>query len=145
MKTTPREQSQGEIGWLAGIVDGEGSILLTRLDGRYHNRYMYGLYLVNTNREMLYKAVRIMCALTGDEIVGHRPLIKMKHYKNQLGRKQCYQVTIRRQEWLLKILQAILPHLTEKRKRAERLLAFLSGHTKYKWHRKEGLDKLIDS
>ena len=127
MRTTPWELSKEDIGWLSGIIDGEGSIHIKHYEQYPHFRY--GLYLINTNEELLEKCKRIITAI--DDVDHGRGLaIYKKNYKVGLGKKQCYQLQIRRIGTLISILKTTLPHLTEKRERATELLSELSNHKK---------------
>ena len=51
-----QQATQFEIGWIIGIIDGEGSILLGR--NHYNNRTRYTpiIQIVNTNKNMMEKA-----------------------------------------------------------------------------------------
>lgn len=129
MRKTPWELSKEDVGWLAGILDGEGSIHLKYYETYPHFRY--GIYLVNTNIELLEKALRIIKELdTIDK--GEGISVYKKMYANANRKvfpvKQCYQVQIRRIGTIKEMLRAILPHLTEKKERATLLLKELDNH-----------------
>jgi hypothetical protein len=129
-KTTVREVNEREIGWLAGIIDGEGSITITKPkkpQGR-HPQVMYGVHIVNNNKEMLEKCVKIVRFISQDDDVIK---VSPKHYKSTVFKKEphdCYQITIRRKETIRRLLREIIPLLTEKKIKSQKLLNFLENH-----------------
>jgi hypothetical protein len=134
MRTTPRELLV-DIGWLAGIVDGEGSIHVKYYDKYPHFRY--GMFLVNTNTELLDKCKRIIREIDyidhGDGLI-----VGEKKYRNNIGTKPCYQLQVRRIGTIKCVLEKITPHLTEKRERAKNLLMELTRHKKNaRWNKEK--------
>lgn len=137
-RVTPREVEPQDIGWLAGIIDGEGTLTFGKSinkQSRFGYNYYNGVSIVNTNQEMIDKCLDIMNRLCED-IQSNAKMTKLekktkiyngnnfiKPSKN--GYKDCYQVTLRNKDWTIKILETITPLLTEKRRRAETLLTIL--------------------
>jgi len=142
MRTIPSEPTQADIGWLAGILDGEGSIVFSKR--KRHPRIAYGINLVNTNMELMEKANNIIARLCKD-LEGTPIKISTKAYAtNPFGttvRKQCYQITIRRQTWIVRILGILLPHLTEKRVKASALHELFLTHIPGQWYTEKELEK----
>jgi hypothetical protein len=136
MRTTPREVTREDIGWLSGIIDGEGSIYAAIKETYPYFRYSF--QLVNTNKEMLNKFQSILKGICGDENAKF-PIFLKKYSTGIVGKKQCYALQIRRIDDLKKILTVVLPHLTEKRNKATYLLTTLNNHKKFQWYKKEGL------
>lgn len=143
-RTIPRELLKEDIGWLAGIIDGECSIVYGRLYKKDQCKVYWGLHLVNTNVEMIEKFIRIA------EIIcyPHKESIKLKekkYFSRIVGTKPCYQITLRKKDVLQPILFAVIPHLTEKRKRAEVLLNFLSNHQKNARYTELDIKRLVET
>ena len=129
MRTIPSQRQTGYIGWLAGIIDGEGSILL-KVSPTY-GHIIYGLTIINTNLEMLERCQKIiiqMCRI----LKGDPPNIRKKLYRsNNLGTtnpKQCYELKVARQRWLRQVLKYILPYLTEKKAIGQELYNYLTNN-----------------
>lgn len=133
MRTTPREVSKEDIGWIAGIIDGEASIYVKERD-RYPY-LQYSFQLINTNMEMLEKFQRIVQTLCKHN--SEFTICKKKYSTGIVGRKQCYALFVRKIEDLKIMLTAILPHLTEKKDKAKYLLDILNNHKKYQWYKIE--------
>ena len=142
MRTIPSEPTKEDIGWLAGILDGEGSIVFSKR--KKWPRIAYGINLVNTNLEMMEKANSIIARLCHD-LEGTPIKISSKNYANNpfntVSRKECYQITIRRQTWIVRILGVLLPHLTEKRAKASALHELFSTHKLGAWYTDKELEK----
>ena len=138
MKTIPREPTKEDIGWLSGILDGEGSITFSRQE-KYPHIY-YGVHFVNTNRELMEKINRIISEICRD-LTDELPKISIPNYKApiHIGKKVCHSITLRRQNWIIKVLEVLLPNLTEKRKKAAGLLNVLKNHKKGAWYTMEEL------
>lgn len=133
--TTPREVKREDIGWLAGIIDGEGSILFHRSKRADFNKILYGLYIVGGDLKLLGKASRIINDVLGED---RAKWIEKKYRKSTIKtNKKMYCLQIWRQSDLKKLFEIILPHLTEKYFSAARLLNFLLNHKKGHWF-KEG-------
>lgn len=130
-KTTPREISDRDIGWFAGIIDGEGSLTFGATKSPGTNRLYYGIHIVNTNKEMLEKCLDIIDYITQEP---NKLKLKPKVYKETSFKKTplaCYQVTIRRKESIRKVLEEIIDLLTEKRIQGLRLLNYLQNCPKF--------------
>ena len=128
-RAIPREVSKEDVGWIAGIIDGEGSITFQKPLRPQPNglkKIVYGIHIVNTCEEMIDKCVRIINAFedgTGRPIEKKPKIYRVQAFKSN---KPSYQLTIRKYSTIKNILEAITPHLTEKRYKAERLLNFAS-------------------
>jgi len=95
-----------EIGWLAGIFDGEGWV------GVYRSGKSYGAYLgvSNTDREMITRIFRL---------VGNRGRIYDKMPKNYPDHwAPYYEWRCHKRDDILAILTVLQPHLTTKAVRA---------------------------
>lgn len=137
-RTIPREVTLGEKAWLAGILDGEGSICLgtptpnLRGNGDATNRVIYGLYFVGAENGWIETALDIVNRLWDGE--GLSIPLKDKAYKEGLfkSNKKMKQFCVRRQSTILSVLDSCLPFLTEKKPKAQNLYNFLKQREKFK-------------
>lgn len=125
-RTIPREVTSEDIAWLAGIIDGESSMTLTTPNVVCSNKIIYGMHIVNSSYEMLEKCKWIIDSI---DTVGETPIRDKKYVTGPIKtNKAMYQITIRRQKLTLDLLKAVLPHLTDKRNKALKLINFFSNH-----------------
>lgn len=139
-----REVKPEDVGWLAGIIDGEGSILFNKPKGIYANKILYSIYIVGTDMSLLKKCERIINQLI--ESNGKKYNLAVKRYKQGIFKtnKQTYVIQIWRQESLRQLLEAVLPHLTEKYLKSARLLNFLQKHKKGTWFRGNEVEDFLN-
>jgi len=116
------EPTPEQLAWLAGIFDGEGSIILNFMKKR---KYPYiGFHITNTNISLLSKVQMIL------QIILNRP-IKMYKKKNtnySVGlncNMQCYSIDFRAQKDVFKVLNLLMPYLTSKKPKAMLVLEYL--------------------
>ena len=76
---TVREVKPEDIGWLAGIIDGEGSILFNKPKKESWNQILYGIYIVGADLTLLHKCERIVNQLIDGE--GKKYRLVKKNYK----------------------------------------------------------------
>lgn len=123
-----------DIGYLAGVIDGEGSLAIEKLSPRKNRKYCYftpRLVVVNTNKQLM------------DWLVNK---IGGKYHARKLivGRKQCYS-------WFIfgklieKVIKLIIPLLICKRQLAELILQFRETVGKTGWHVTEEVLQLRNS
>ena len=137
-RITPREVTPYEIGWLAGIIDGEGSLSFGKSKNkksRFGFNYYNGIHIVNSNHEMIDKCVdiinRICEGIDGshkmNKVLIHNKIYNVNNFKQTSNNKykDCFQVTLRNKDWTIKILETVIPYLTEKRKKSIALLQIL--------------------
>ena len=122
-----------EIGWLAGIIDGEGYLgMSTTYDKRRSQpnpNIVICLHVSNTDEEIVLKSQGILRKL------GVNPYIRATKANAQIKKDQ-YRVQIKHMAKLKKILLPLLPHLTgNKQERARLVLEFieLRKQDKYVW------------
>jgi len=131
-RTIPREVTPQEIGWLAGILDGEGSIAFGKSKNKgskFGYNYYHGIHIVNTNQELIEKSSDIIFRLCDDiPTKAKMSKIDLKIYKNPAFKqnKQCHEICLRNKVWTIRILTILLPYLTEKRKRATALIKIIN-------------------
>ena len=144
-RITVREVKPEDIGWLAGIIDGEGSI--TVVSGHTKPRkIIHNIHIVGTDLSLLNKCVRIVDQFNdgkGWKNQTHR--LYVKNYKNKIFKtqKKSYHLQIYRQGVLNNVLEAVLPHLTEKYLRGARLLNFLKKHKRGHWFKEGEIDAYL--
>jgi len=111
------EPSLTDWAYLAGIIDGEGSIGLHR-DGR-HNRMMPGprLSIVNTDRKFFDWFIAKFALRTRN--------LPFRQTKSHLGKRPVYRFKTCSRSEILRLLSGTLPFLIIKREQAESLLEFL--------------------
>jgi len=135
-----REVKPEDIGWLAGIIDGEGSITVVS-SRTLPRKIIHNIHIVGANLSLLNKCVRIVEKFDdGKGWCGKPVRLQKKNYRKNIFTKtpkQCYNLQIWRQGTIRNVLRAVLPHLTEKYLLAARLLNFLEKHKRCS-HFKEG-------
>jgi len=100
-----------EAAYIAGIIDGEGSISLTRMHENEHRRPC--ISIASTDLELL----GYIQSLSGGVINNKKNYIPDKH-------RDSYTLTIKKKEEVLSLLKIISPYLRidKKRKRAQLIL-----------------------
>ena len=123
--------SEVDIGWLAGIIDGEGSVSLAFgyvRNGRLNNMSPR-IEIGNTDKELLEKFVRIVKSLGGGIYMTRKKesnQSKLVKKKKGRGFKPLYYAKAVGFKRTKKILDIVLPHLTgEKKLRATLILKFI--------------------
>jgi len=100
-----------ELGWTAGILDGEGHVTL--LHRRRDSSWRAVVAVNNTDPAMIMR----LCQLWD----GRMNLIASDRYRP--GRKPIHRWTVESQR-ALRVLDAVMPHLVTKRQVAELVIAF---------------------
>jgi len=125
--------TQVEIGWLAGIIEGEGSITLNARKKHWRGWNGFGVdmqvYAVNTDAGIIEKVVQI-CRKMGIEpyIYEHAPapIPRRKKDGTYCSGKTIISVNVNRMGHILTILNHITPHLAgEKKSRAKLIMEFI--------------------
>lgn len=120
------EMEERRMAWLAGFVDGEGTITLCRINEcKAKNRTVHIrpiFQIVNTNYASLQECQTIL-----EHISGRKPPI---HSKSMAGTrlahwKDSFQIQIVKQQDVKKICQALIPYLIVKKLQAELLVKFV--------------------
>ena len=105
--------------WLAGIIDGEGTITITRQWRTKSYSYRPEIHITNTSSLMLNEAVSIM-----EIAVGKKPKI---FSTNNGNKREVYRVRFQDRNSCFNLIKLLLPHLIAKKAQAELLLIFLKG------------------
>lgn len=117
-----------ELAWLAGIVDGEGTINITdkltpqrraRKDGTRKRHYCTFLQIANTNEDIILKVIEIMKKLNANPYVWEKAATDKW--------KKSYQVSLQRMAKVKRVLEQIYPYLIAKRRQAELTLKFINS------------------
>lgn len=123
--------SEVEKGWLAGIIDGEGSISINRLLSHGTNiTYTCRIQVPNTNVLITNKVQSIFNRLN----------VKGSTEKRQFGKKEwktCYIITLNSAQQACALLPLIIPYLVGKREHAEVLYQFVSSRIESKKNRSQ--------
>lgn len=111
------------VAWLAGILDGEGSIAMP------NNGKGIGIAvrvdIFNTSTVLLNKVSAVIDAMG----LEHSRYEKLASKTNALSRKPVYRVCLSGRENVVKFLIELMPHLTEKRTAAAAVVNVFSGRT----------------
>ncbi|MFY9457550.1 MAG: LAGLIDADG family homing endonuclease [Candidatus Spechtbacterales bacterium] len=109
-------------GWLAGVIDGEGTITITRQFRVKSYSYRPEIHITNTNRELLQEASRLIESATGKKT----NLFATSNGSN----RPVYRVRLQDRKSCLKLLKLLLPYLVGKKYQARVLLDFLSSNNR---------------
>ena len=130
-----------DIAWLAGIVDGEGTIGVHRSNAKaYKHPYLRpALQIANTDLRILEKARSVLTAITGNP---HNLVVTNKGGD---GCKRGYRIKVSTQHELMLVLPLLLPHLAGKAEQASIALDFCkrkSARIKRSWYEHKEQDAL---
>ena len=124
--TIPSEGvSHFNTGWLAGIIDGEGSVVMYK----NHNFLAIRLYIINTDIVILEKALDILDKLDVMAYIYHKTASKRQREGSYAYTKPCYEIIVARRDALRKLLPLIYPHLVgDKKQRVKIGIDYLNTH-----------------
>jgi hypothetical protein len=132
-------QQERSLAWLAGILDGEGSIsvqVYTLPDGRV--RFTPFICIVNTDESLLAEAKRIFT-----EVIGEKGITYV--YGHGGATKPCFVLRINGGPGCKAMLQAVMPYLrSSKVKNAEAVLAYIASREQ-RLIRRDALGRLTRS
>lgn len=136
------EPTPEEIGWLAGIFDGEGSIALARKSNR--QLPSLGFHITNTSISLMSKCQYIM------QKILRKPLGIHNRSKYQIGhivksRRVVFTLDVRGHKEVKKLLLAVLPYLTAKSRKARLAIDYLERRIKNPGKNRQiyGVDKEV--
>lgn len=119
-----QQATEAEIGWLAGIIDGEGHIGISMQNRSVSQSVSVDLQIVNTDFALIDKVVTIMHKLDANPHIRDRVHAKATWSTNRI-------VSMRKFAHVKRVLDAVLPHLTGlKREKAEMVLALIESRMK---------------
>lgn len=104
-----------ELAWLAGIVDGEGSVLLYKNGGHYVSK----VAVTNSDRAILVKVESLLDKLS---------ILWTENWAGEVN-KPCFHITLTRQEEQKALLGHIIPYLVgEKKQKALVVVDWIKNH-----------------
>jgi len=117
------------LAWLAGIIDGEGSMgIYTTIDSIVIN-----LNIANIDERIINRSAEI-CSM----ITGRSPGINIYYYKERKPRRAHYQLKLSSQKNILAVLREVKPYLIGKSDQAGIIIHVLENRKKYgKWTEKD--------
>lgn len=123
-----QQATESDIGWLAGIIDGEGHIGISFQSRRRRKSVRCDLQIVNTDAALIEKVVRILRAIGVNPYLRNRTHIKSTWATNTI-------VSVGKMAQIKRVLDQVLSHLTgTKQKRAALMLALIESRmTKTQW------------
>lgn len=131
-----------DLAWLAGFLDGEGTIGISRTNGKNwkHPYLRPAVQAPNTDRRAIDRMAEIIGAVTGKP-----PAICVAN-KGEGNWKKAWRVRVSTQWELLLLLPAIMPYLVLKKRQAELCLDFCKrrlNRTGYhhRWHEFREIDE----
>ncbi len=109
-----------QIGWLAGIIDGEGSIAMGwHVGKRDRGVYNPAVSIVNSNPQIIWDAMSIL------ELIGCTYHVSARGDRNSLGDRTIWVIQIHRMSSLVTLLRKMVPHLRGKQARAGIMLSYV--------------------
>lgn len=118
-------QQERSLAWLAGIIDGEGSIsvqVYTLPDGRV--RFTPYVCITNSDQGILDESIRIVREITKNAKHGKARLVSHSSSTN----KPCFHIRLDGAPCCKLILEAVRPFLmSSKRKNADNVLAYIAS------------------
>lgn len=119
-----QQATQAEIGWLAGIIDGEGHIGISMVNRKVSRSVAVDLQIVNTDSELIDRVATIMRKLDVNPHIRERVHIKATWSTNTI-------VSLRKFAHVRRILIAVMGNLTGiKRAKANMVLALIESRMK---------------
>jgi hypothetical protein len=117
-----QQVTEARIGWLAGIVDGEGSLLFGGSNKKGHQRYTPILTICNTDPGMILEITKIYESLGVSFYVFHR---SQNEDQQHFGKKLMHGINVNRLSSLDVLLPILIPNLITKRDKAVLILQFI--------------------
>lgn len=113
--------TESELGWLAGIADGEGSffLCLTKYSHSDAPSFKASFAVGNTNEYIILELKRLLSVMTGRE----RRYVPAKVKGNC---KRAWLIQLTKQEDLRVFCEAMMPYLIGKKEQAKTMLEFIA-------------------
>lgn len=131
-KTIPSQEIT-DIGWLAGIIDGEGSLAhyysrrkgQSKLGVPYKESPVFGVYIINTDMEIMSYAKGIYEKLGLFAQINEKSASKKQREGSFAYSKPCYELVVRRRKDVEELLKLVTPYLRGyKKAKAQAMLDF---------------------
>ena len=111
-----------QLAWLAGIVDGEGTITMYEMHTNRGYRWIRPIFqIINTNIDLMRKCQEIIGTITREPKINKKG--KTKDWKSHY--RPCYTIQITKQEDIKLICVVLYPYLIAKKKQAELMIEFI--------------------
>jgi hypothetical protein len=108
-----------ELGWLTGLIDGEGCVTVTRMFLRHPQPL---IQITNTDTALMEKAAYLL-----GELCGKKPAIHPQNMRGKYGYRPVYYLAVRNHAGVSRILTALAPYLIAKKAQAERILEYVTA------------------
>ncbi|MBU3905379.1 MAG: hypothetical protein KJ906_04505 [Nanoarchaeota archaeon] len=108
--------NEADIGWLAGILDGEGTVAL-QVQGKEKRPKLVSFY--NTDKTVMEKVIKILKDLD----ISYKCFSR---FMNKEAKKPIITIRVSRIKHMKKLLEILLPHLTCKKENAIKILKYKS-------------------
>lgn len=111
--------TEAQLGYIAGILDGEGSISISRSKCNTKNKLYHcpQVRIFNTDKRILEAVQKV--------IGGNIPI----HGDTYKGRKICYRLEYNAKPKIKEVLTMLLPYLVGKKERASVMIAFCEDNS----------------
>ena len=128
------------LGYLAGIIDGEGSVCANWVRDKRKEKYttpnytgiQVSIHLSNTSKPLMDRAQRIY-----QELAFRKFKIGTNMGHSRRRAKLIYAMVVTSQRAVEHVLEALIPHLTVKRSQAECMVKWIKSRKENKHHKKE--------
>lgn len=135
--------NQAEIGWLAGIIEGEGSVTMNARKKHWNGWNGYGvdlkIYAVNTDAGIIEKCVQIIRKIGVEPYINERKTVPIPKKTNEgvyTSEKTILAVSVSRMVDILKVLHIVTPHMAgEKKSRSNLIMQFIQRRLERKGQR----------
>lgn len=112
--------TQGDWGWFAGLVDGDGCISIGSRNGRYYNT---AIIVVNKKPENILKLMRLFGGGLGKTV---------RKASSSYVNGQYYRWTLTGTDEVLNALEQSLPHMAEKHEKAKLAIQLCRFQNEYR-------------
>jgi hypothetical protein len=133
--------NETDIAWLAGIIDGEGCFSVKNPVKTGKGRHCHQVWIVvcNTNMNMIVRVGNII-----ENLGCARPSIrKVMKDKVTTHRRHQYWIHVARKVDVLRVAEAVMPHLTAKRIECAAVIWYFRRACKVKFYKQTALDKTV--
>lgn len=114
------QATEAELGWFAGMLEGEGCISFFRQIRKKHDQLHLMVQITNTDINIIDKLIEILNKCEISWYVREKKVYSKKH-------SQCWFIECRQQEMLRKTLETFIPYMHgAKKAKAKLLLSFLN-------------------
>ena len=124
MPVKDNQREDARTAYIAGLIDGEGSIMIIKMKEKWGLKYQAVVSIVNTDRRLVEIPAKLLGA---KRIYVHDP--STNGFK---GRKLCYKCKIQGTRKMIEPLKLLLPYLVCKKEQAKLALRLCEKMTRSK-------------